>query len=135
MPYEDETAMMGDLAAMPEPTAQGQAPPAAPPMQPGQALGGQGVDTPQEQQAVELLMQAAMMMRQAAETDPGLRPYIDKHLQGAFLDISTYYGFGEDAKLALKQATMQRDRERSGMMMKAGASPMGMAPRAAQIKY
>ena len=112
MAFEDtqqQTASLGDLSAMPQ--------------DPG--AGGPGIDTPQEQQAVELLMQAAQGFRQAAETDPSVKPIIDAILQDAFLKITTHYGFGEEGKMALKQAQMGQEKARSSALSYGGPPTQG----------
>jgi len=126
MPFEDiqqETDALGGLASMPQ---QGGAP-TAPMEGGGQQLGGPGVDTPQEQKAVQLLIQAATAMREAATVDPSIRGIIDKVLPDAFLQISSHYGFGEEGKLALKQANMQRDRAQAAKLG-GGGGPMQGPP-------
>lgn len=112
MPFEDiqqQTDAIGGLAGMPQ--AQGME--GAGGAGGVQGMGGPGVDTPQEQQAVQLLMQGAQMLRQAAQVDPSIRPIIDKLLPDAFLQITQHYGFAEEGKMALKQAQMQQGRARA----------------------
>ena len=125
MAYEDS---LGQLAAQPldegQPTG-----PLPGPMQ-GMAeqsagLGGPGVDTPQEQKAVDLLMKGAMMFREAAQTDPSVRPIIDKILQDGFLQVSEHYGFGEEGKLAVKQAQLTRNRAQASAFGGGGPRPSG----------
>lgn len=82
--------------------------------------GGPGIDTPVEKQAMELLTRGAELIRKAADVDPAIRPIIDKHLENAFLDVMTTYGLGEQAKLSLKQAKMQRDQQVAGRLNMAG---------------
>jgi len=101
-----------DPAAMPQPMQQA-----------GSQLGGPGVDTPQEQKAVEMLMQGAMLMRQAAQIDPSVSPIVDKMLQDSYLQITKHYGFEQEGKLALQQAQMQKNRMKS----QAFASPAGQS--------
>ena len=88
-----------------------------------QSLGGPGVDTPQEQKAVQMLMQGAMLFRQAAETDPSVGPIVDKMLQDSYMQITKHYGFEQEGKLALQQAQMQKNRMKS----QAFSSPAGQA--------
>ena len=115
MPFEDiqqQTDAIGGLAGMPQ--AQGLEGAGGAGGAGGvQGMGGPGVDTPQEQQAVQLLMQGAQMLRQAAQVDPSIRPIIDKLLPDAFLQITQHYGFAEEGKMALKQAQMQQGRARA----------------------
>jgi len=130
MPFDEiqqETDSLGALASMPQEDPGMSGPPmggpemgAQPGAQPGQQLGGPGVDTPQEQQAVQLLMQGAQAFRQAAETDPSVRHLIDKFLQDGFLQISEHYGFGEEGKMALKQAQMTKNRAQASAVMGQG---------------
>lgn len=81
-----------------------------------QGLGGPGVDTPQEQQAVQLLMQGAMAFRKASELDPSIRGLVDPMLQKAYLDITKHYGLEEEGKTALKQAQLQSNRARASRL-------------------
>lgn len=81
-----------------------------------QGLGGPGVDTPQEQQAVQLIMQGAMAFRKATEIDPSIRGIIDPALQKAYLDITKHYGLEEEGKAALKQAQLQSNRAKSSRL-------------------
>lgn len=95
------------------------------------ALGGPGVDTPQEQQAVQMLMKGAMLMRQAAEVDPSVAPIIDKMLQDSYLQITKHYGFEQEGKMAMQQAQMQKSRMKSqafnspGGQQAQGGPPLG----------
>ena len=88
-----------------------------------QSLGGPGVDTPQEQKAVQMLMQGALLFRQAAQTDPSVGPIVDKVLQDSYIQITKHYGFEQEGKLALQQAQMQKNRMKS----QAFSSPAGQA--------
>jgi len=98
-----------------------QGPPQGPPMQPDpnmqpgaqNALGGPGVDTPQEQKAVQMLMQGAQMFRQAADIDPSVAPIVDKMLTDSYLQITKHYGFEQEGKMAIQQAQMQKSRMKS----------------------
>lgn len=91
-----------------------------------QGLGGPGIDTPQEQQAVQLLMQGAMSFRKATEIDPSIRGIIDPALQKAYLEITRHYGLEEEGKTALKQAQLQSNRMRaSRLSAPPSAPPMG----------
>ena len=132
MAFEDvqqETDSLGALASMPQGEQEMSGPPMGDPgmgAQAGQQLGGPGVDTPQEQQAVQLLMQGAQAFRQAAETDPSVRHIIDKFLQDGFLQISDHYGFGEEGKVALKQAQMTKNRAQASAVM--GQGPQSGPP-------
>ena len=143
MPFDEtlqETDSLSELSSMPTPAS---SPAGGPPM-PGmdtaggiQGLGGPGVDTPQEQQAVQLLMQAAENFRLAAQSDPSIKPIIDTFLQDAFLKITDHYGFGEEGKMALKQAQMAQGKARSAALTYGkpptqgppiGAGPAGPPP-------
>lgn len=109
MPFDEiqqQTDSMSELAGIPQDPGMS----AGPPEPQGEQLGGPGVDTPQEQQAVQMLMKGAEQFRQAAQTDPSVRHLVDKLLQDGFLQISEHYGFGEEGKLALKQAQMTKNR-------------------------
>ena len=121
MPFDDiaqQTDSIGQLAGMPQSQASGG----------GQGQGGPGIDTPQEQQAVQMLIQGMQMFRQAATTDPSIRPMIDKILQDGFLQIADHYGYGEEAKLALKQAQMQVGRARASAVEGRGPGQAMPAP-------
>jgi len=101
------------------------------PQQPGAPMagsqtGGPGVDTPEEQQAVQLLMQGMQFIRQAAGIDRSIRPLVDKILPDAFLQFAQHYGYGEEGKLALKQAQMMQSRERGAVLQ--GQGPMKGPP-------
>jgi len=120
MPLAEQMSQLSQMDAGPQgaPSPQGapapmQGPVGAPLQAGAQALGGPGVDTPQEQKAVQLLMQGAMMMRQAAQIDPSVSPIIDKMLQDSYLQITKHYGFEQEGKLALQQAQMQKSRMKS----------------------
>jgi len=116
MPFDQTTQEAGaisQLAGMPSEGVQG--------------MGGPGVDTPQEQQAVQALMQGAQLFRQAAEVDPSIRYIIDDILQKGFLTITKHYGFEEEGKLALRQSQMQRNRA-LGTKMEGGPQPPGPPP-------
>lgn len=138
MPFDDaqqQTDSLSALASLPaEGGAVGGAPPeGAPGAETGAQLGGPGVDTPQEQQAVEMLMQGAQMFRQAAQTDPSVRHIIDKFLQDGFIQISEHYGFGEEGKLALKQGQMMKSRAQASVVTGQGPQsgpPVGGPPTA-----
>lgn len=147
MPYEDiaaETQGVSDLSSMdtggggPEMSAPGGppgGPPTAPPIptseplgqaaQPAGGIGGPGIDTPQEKQAMQSVMQGMMALRQAATADPSLRVVIDQHLQKMFLDITSHYGLAEEGKTALKQAQLASNRQRSGAVMGPPGPPGG----------
>jgi len=140
MPFDDiqqQTDSLSELSALPgADTGAPQGPPigADPGAQqgaPGEQLGGPGVDTPQEQQAVQMLMQGAQMFRQAAQTDPSVSHIIDKFLQDGFLQISDHYGFGEEGKMALKQAQMTKGRAQASAVSGQGPTagpPIGGPP-------
>jgi len=81
-----------------------------------QGLGGPGIDTPQEQQAVQLIMQGGMAFRKAAEIDPSVRAIIDPLLQKAFLDVTKHYGLEEEGKVAMKQAQLQSGRAKASRL-------------------
>jgi hypothetical protein len=125
MPFDDamqETDALSQLSSMPSESPEALAGPA----QGGADSGGPGVDTPSEQQAVQLFLQGMQLFRQGAQKDPTTQYIIDKCLQDTFLQIAQHYGYGEDAKLALKQAQMIKMRERSGAL--SGAGPMQGPP-------
>lgn len=122
MPFDDieqQTGAMSDLASMPQAEAGAQAAPT-------QGQGGPGVDTPQEQQAVKLLIEGMKLIRQASTVDTSIRPIVDKVLPDAFLQFSQHYGYGEEGKLALKQAQMLQSKARAASL--AGGPPGGSAP-------
>ena len=129
MPLADQLSQLSQMPAQEGAPMEGMPPQgmpqsgAQPPLggQPG--LGGPGVDTPQEQKAVQMLMQGAMLMRQAAQVDPSVAPIIDKMLQDSYLQITKHYGFEQEGKLALQQAQMQKNRMKS----QAFSSPAGQA--------
>jgi hypothetical protein len=109
-------------------------------------MGGPGVDTPQEQQAVQVFMRGAQLLRQGAEIDPSTRPIIDKILQDGFLQIAKHYGFEEEGKIALKQAQMQQNRAKAAAVSGQGPHqgppivqppepPGGGKPQDFQIRY
>lgn len=79
----------------------------------GQGPGGPGADTPQEQQAIQMLMQGAMLMRRATEVEPSIRYIVDDLLQKAYLGITKHYGMEQEGKLALQQARLQSDRNKA----------------------
>ena len=145
MPFDDiqqETDSMSALASMPQEDPGMGSPDMGPPNIGAQSgaeqsgveqLGGPGVDTPQEQQAFQMLMKGAEMFRQAAQTDPTVRHIIDKFLQDGFLQISEHYGFGEEGKLALKQAQMTKGRAQASAVTGQGPQsgpPVGGPPTA-----
>jgi hypothetical protein len=119
MPIADQLSQMSQ---MPQGGGGMEGGPQGPPMQgppPGMqqgaqnALGGPGVDTPQEQKAVQMLMQGAMLFRQAAEIDPSVSPIVDKMLTDSYLQITKHYGFEQEGKMAIQQAQMQKSRMKS----------------------
>lgn len=138
MAYDDiaaQTDNMGQLSSMPsgEGAPGGMSAGSAP--TPGgaqQGPGGPGVDTPQEQQALQLLLQGAMMMRRATEIEPSIRYIIDDLLQKAYLGVTKHYGLEQEGKLALQQAQLKANRSRSAALTgpprprQAQAGPMGM---------
>ena len=136
MPFDDiqqQTDSMSALASMPQEGAPMQpgGPPMGGPEQGVEGMGGPGIDTPQEKQAVELLMQGAQVFRQAAQIDPTVAHIIDKFLQDGFLQISEHYGFGEEGKLALKQAQMMKGRAKAQAVNTPGPTqgpPIGGMP-------
>jgi hypothetical protein len=116
MPFDEtlqETDSLSELSSMPQDSQQ-EMPMDASGGIPG--LGGPGVDTPQEQEAVKNLMEAAKLFRVAAQSDPSIKPIIDTFLQDAFLKITDHYGFGEEGKMALKQAQMAQSKARSAAL-------------------
>jgi len=101
MPLADQLSQLSQMPApggggegMPQGMPQGpQGAGGQPPIPQGvqsfaQSLGGPGVDTPQEQQAVQMLMQGALLFRKAAETDPSVGPIVDKMLQDSYIQIT-----------------------------------------------
>lgn len=76
-----------------------------------QGLGGPGIDTPQEEQAIQMLTQGAQLFRQAAETDPSIRIIIDKLLMDGFNQITKHYGMEEEGKLAIQQGLMEKRKQ------------------------
>jgi len=133
MPYEDiaaETDSMQALSGGPSGEPMPGPEPGGPPMQepgmqaPTGGMGGPGIDTPQEQQAVQMLTQGAQALRQAADTDPSIRYIIDKALKDTFLAITKHYGLEQEGKAALQQAELQANRERSQNVMPSGG-PQG----------
>lgn len=132
MPFDDiqqQTGALSELSGM-QPTGgqptMGQ-PMGGQPMGPSSGMGGPGVDTPQEKQAVDMLMQAMQLMRQASTVDPSIRPLVDKFLPDTFLQFAQHYGFGEEAKMALKQAQMTQEKARAGALQ-GGQGPMQRPP-------
>jgi len=127
MPWSDadeETGMVSKLSGMDSgaPPADVGMPPGAPAgmapptgAAPGQTPppGGPGPDTPQEQQALKLLMQGAVIMRRATEVEPSIRYIIDDLLQKAYLMVTKHYGMEQEGKLALQQAKLRADRSRA----------------------
>jgi len=122
MPMMNETDGLRQLTSMPQggaPTAPqpGARPMPTPGAQPGisaagpsagGAPGARGIDTPQEQKAMQLLAQAATLVREAANTEPSIRYIADKYLVSMFTDVTKHYGLEEEGKLALQQAQMQK---------------------------
>ena len=131
MPMADQLSQLSQLdpGSQAGPPMQDSSPgpmqgPVGAPLQAGaQSLGGPGVDTPQEQKAVQMLMQGAMLFRQAAQIDPSVSPIVDKMLQDSYLQITKHYGFEQEGKLALQQAQMQKNRMKS----QAFSSPAGQS--------
>lgn len=78
-----------------------------------QPPGGPGIDTPQEQKAVQLLTKGAQLIREAANAEPSIRIIVDKTLQDLFMQITKHYGMEEEGKLALRQAKLGADRQRA----------------------
>jgi len=117
MPIADQISQLSQMPQGEGGPAVSQGPPMQPDpnMQPGaqNALGGPGVDTPQEQKAVQMLMQGAQLFRQAADIDPSVAPIIDKMLTDSYLQITKHYGFEQEGKMAIQQAQMQKSRMKS----------------------
>jgi len=90
---------------------------------PGQSPGGPGVDTPQEQQAVQLFMQGAQAFRQASTVEPSVRYIVDEMLQKAFLSITKHYGMEQEGKLALQQAQLGANKQKSANLTGPPAPP------------
>ena len=79
---------------------------------PAGPLGGPNkVDTPQEQKALQMLMQGSLMFREAANLDPSVRYIIDKVLMDAYGQVTKHYGLEQEGKLALQQAQLMKQRE------------------------
>lgn len=113
--------MATDSGAVPSTPTEGGAP----------APGGPGLDTPAEKQAVQLLMEGGMLFRKAAEVEPSVRYLIDAMLEKMMLDVTKHYGMEQEGKLALQQAKLGRDRERSGALTgPPGGAPSGAPPEA-----
>lgn len=119
MAYEDvegTTSGISQLSSMDQGSGAGMegamssGPPVAGQGPSGAAPGGPGPDTPQEQQALKLLMQAGVALRRAAEVEPSIRYIIDETLQKAYLSITKHYGMEQEGKLALQQAKIRADR-------------------------
>jgi hypothetical protein len=131
MAFEDtmqETEGISALSAMPqeEEGMQGAPPGGGVPGMPGiPGLGGPGVDTPQEQKAVQALMEGAKAFRLAAQSDPSIKPLVDALLQDGFIKITQHYGVGEEGKMALKQAQMAEGRARSAALSYGGGPTQG----------
>jgi len=125
MPFDDiaqQTDAMSELSSLPsEDTSR-----VTDPMGGIKGQGGPGIDTPAEQQAVQMFLQGMQMIRQGAQADPSTKPIIDKFLQDAFLQLSQHYGYGEEGKMALKQAQMMETKTRSQKL--GGGPPMRGAP-------
>ena len=102
MPLADQ---LSNLASMPQ---QGQTPQTPQASQPSQGMGGPGIDTQQEQQAVQLLTQSAALMREAANIDPSIQYIVDKILMDGFNAVTKHYGVEEEGKLALQQAMLEK---------------------------
>ena len=124
MPYEDIESELGSLNELSgqdtggqemsaDPGAMGGPPDMGSSSAPSQPPGGPGVDTPQEQQAVKLLMQGAQAFRQAATVEPSVRYIVDKMLQETFLSVTKHYGMEQEGKLALQQAKLGGDRAKA----------------------
>jgi len=133
MPYEDiagQTDSLSQLSSMPGDEGGGleggPSMPEGPQAEgPVEQLGGPGADTPQEQQALQLASQAAVMFRQAAEADPSIRYIADKYLPLLFMDVMKHYGMEEEGKMQLQQAQMQSKRQRSSGIMGPPMAPTG----------
>ena len=88
---------------------------------PGQPMGGQqtqgpggpGIDTPQEQQALKLMMQGAVLFRRPTEIEPSIRYLVDELLQKTYLGVTRHYGMEQEGKLALQQSKIRADRGRA----------------------
>lgn len=98
----------------------------------GAAPGGRGIDTPQEEKAMQMLVQAASLIREAANAEPSIRYIADKHLLGMFNDVVKHYGIEEQGKMALQQAQLAKRDE--GAVRRAGppGAPTGAPPVQAQ---
>uniref|UniRef100_A0A6M3L3D4 Uncharacterized protein n=1 Tax=viral metagenome TaxID=1070528 RepID=A0A6M3L3D4_9ZZZZ len=100
----------------------------------GVAPGGRGIDTPQEEKAMQMLVQAASLIREAANAEPSIRYIADKHLLGMFNDVVKHYGIEEQGKMALQQAQLAKRDE--GAVRRAGppGAPTGAPPAQAQAQ-
>jgi len=122
MPFDDiaqQTDALSSLSAMPEQDSSGA---------PEADTGGPGIDTPAEQKAVQMFIEGMKLIRQGAMADPSTRPIVDKFLQDTFLQLAQHYGYGEEGKLALKQAQMGETRARSNALSGAPTGPMSGPP-------
>lgn len=93
---------------------------------PGQGPGGPGIDTPAEQQAVQLIAQGMAMLRQAATLEPSIRWIMDSSLPKLMLEVAKHYGVEEEAKLALQQAQLQK--RKADTIRRAGPPPAPSGP-------
>ena len=87
--------------------------------------GQPGVDTPQEQKAIQLLTQAAVLMREAANVEPSIRHIVDDTLQRSFLAVTKHYGIEQEGKLAMQQAQLTKNRTMSSRIGGGMAPPTG----------
>lgn len=128
MPGTNEGPSMPGMAN-PVQGPQMQGPPmAGPEGGPGGAPGGPGqpgVDTPQEQKAIQLLTQAAVLMREAANVEPSIRHIVDDTLQRSFLAVTKHYGIEQEGKLAMQQSQLTKNRMMSSRIGGGMAPPTG----------
>jgi hypothetical protein len=105
--------------------------PGGPPTGASSGPGGPGPDTPAEQQALKLLTQADALLSQAAQIEPSISHILTKGREDVFLGVMTAWGMGQQAKLSLQQAKLQRDQQQAGKVGLTGPPalpPMGGQP-------
>lgn len=119
----------GPMGGGPGPGAGPMGPGGAPGMGAGGPAGANKIDTPQEQKALQMLMQGSLLFREAANLDPSIRYIIDKALMDSYSAVTKHYGLEQEGKLALQQAQLSRQREQqskfSGMQMPQQPQPPG----------
>jgi hypothetical protein len=68
-------------------------------------------------------MQGAKAFRQATEIDPSVRYIVDDILQKGFLSITKHYGLEPEGKLALQQAQLGANKQKSAAFSGPPAPP------------